>query len=95
MNRSLQWFTVYKFKKSMHPELSCRLGVTSLSNPGAIMVTQKDKPEPTEKIEKIDFEDDEAINLALQQMETLYKSRCVQVPVGSNITIGEIKKDEE
>ncbi len=38
--------------------------------------------------------EDESIDRALQQMESIYKSRCIQPPNGSNITIREIKKDE-
>ena len=38
--------------------------------------------------------EDEAIGTALLQMELLYKSRCVQPPLGKNVTIREIKKDE-
>ena len=38
--------------------------------------------------------EDEAIDSALLQMETIYKSRCIQPPRGSNVTIREIKKDE-
>lgn len=39
-------------------------------------------------------EDDESIDSALLQMEMIYKSRCIQPPLGSNVTIREIKKDE-
>ncbi len=39
-------------------------------------------------------EQDEAIDRAFVQMELIYKSRCVQPPGGSNVTIREIKKDE-
>lgn len=35
--------------------------------------------------------EDEAIDTALLQMELLYKSRCVQPPLGKNVTIREIK----
>lgn len=38
--------------------------------------------------------DDEAIDTAFLQMEVLYKSRCVQPPLGTNVTVREIKKDE-
>ena len=38
--------------------------------------------------------EDQAIDTALLQMELLYKSRCVQPPLGKNVTIREIKKDE-
>lgn len=40
------------------------------------------------------LEEDEAIERAFVQMELIYKSRCVQPPGGSNVTIREIKKDE-
>jgi hypothetical protein len=40
------------------------------------------------------FDEEEAIDNALLQMEILYKCRCVQPPTGSNVTIREIKKDE-
>lgn len=36
----------------------------------------------------------DAIDTALLQMEILYKCRCVQPPVGTNVTIREIEKDE-
>lgn len=39
-------------------------------------------------------EEDDAIERALRQMESIYKSRCVQPQGGSNVTIREIKKDE-
>ena len=41
------------------------------------------------------FEEEEAIDSALLQMEILYKCRCVQPPFGSNVTIREIKKGEK
>ena len=37
------------------------------------------------------FEEQEAIDNALLQMEILYKCRCVQPPFASNVTIREIK----
>jgi hypothetical protein len=63
-----------------------------LSSQGASMDTQHDKIETTEQH---DLEDGDAIEKAFQQMEVLYKSRCVQAPLGANITIREIKKEEE
>lgn len=39
-------------------------------------------------------EDNDTIDEALQQMALLYKSRCVQTPIGSNVTIREIKKED-
>jgi hypothetical protein len=38
--------------------------------------------------------EDDAIDTALLQMEVLYKSRCVQPPRGTNVTVREIKKDK-
>ncbi len=52
---------------------------------------------PQDKIdttEHYDLEDGETIEQALQQMQILYKSRCVQASHGSNVTIREIKKEE-
>ena len=40
------------------------------------------------------IDDDESIDLALIQMGLIYKSRCIQPPRGSNITIREIKKED-
>jgi hypothetical protein len=37
----------------------------------------------------------ESIDLALIQMGMIYKSRCIQPPRGSNITIREIKEEDE
>ena len=53
------------------------------------MDSQRDKTDITEQH---NLEDDEAIEKALQQMEVLYKSRCVQAPLGANVTIREIKE---
>lgn len=39
-------------------------------------------------------DDDDAIDTALAQMSSIYKSRCIQPPHGSNVTVREIKKDE-
>ncbi len=39
-------------------------------------------------------DEDDAIDRALMQMESIYKSRCIQPQGGSNVTIREIKKDE-
>jgi len=40
------------------------------------------------------FEEGEKIDRAFIQMGLLYKSRCIEPPQGSNVTIREIKKDE-
>ncbi len=55
------------------------------------MDTQQDKTDITEQR---DPEESDAIEKALQQMEVLYKSRCIQAPFGTNITIREIKKED-
>lgn len=42
-----------------------------------------------------DLQDDEAIEDAFVQMEIIYKSRCVQSPLGkTNVTVREIEKKE-
>lgn len=38
-------------------------------------------------------QDDEAIAEAIRQMDTLYKSRCVKAPLGTNVVIREIPSD--
>ncbi|MDK9705683.1 MAG: hypothetical protein OEL83_01425 [Desulforhopalus sp.] len=53
------------------------------------------KPQSTiDTGKQLDIEDDKALDMALQQMEVLYKSRCVQASTGANITIREVKKEE-
>ena len=39
-------------------------------------------------------DDDESIDTAMLQMEIIYKSRCIQPALGSNVTIREIEKDK-
>lgn len=56
------------------------------------MNTPQEKIEPTEPE---NLHDDTSIEDAFQQMEILFKSRCVQAPLGSNITIREIEKEEK
>jgi hypothetical protein len=51
------------------------------------------KQDEQETTEQMAIEDGENIENALHQMEVLYKSRCVQAPLGANITIREIKED--
>lgn len=41
-----------------------------------------------------DLHDDEAIDRAFVQMEVIYKSRCVQAPLGKNVSVREIEKKE-
>jgi len=55
------------------------------------MDASKEKVNETTAKEK---EEDEAIDRAFRQMEVIYKSRCVQPPLGSNVTIREVKKDQ-
>lgn len=50
--------------------------------------------EITEESHDSDAAEDEAIENALKQMDLIIKSRCVQPPTGSNVTIREIKKDD-
>lgn len=46
-----------------------------------------------ENDEDVELDEGEAIERGFEQMEMLYRSRCVQVPTGSNVTIREIEKD--
>lgn len=39
-------------------------------------------------------EDGETIDDAFLQMEVLYRTRCVQSPIGKNVTVREIEKKE-
>ena len=50
--------------------------------------------ESVNKEQDKEIEEGEAIERGFVQMELIYKSRCVQPPHGSNVTIREIKKDE-
>jgi hypothetical protein len=52
------------------------------------------KKEYPEKDQEEKLDDGDTIDSAFLQMEMLYRSRCVQPPLGSNVTIKEIKKDE-
>jgi len=49
-----------------------------------------------EKFETEDnqLDDDQKIEEGFTQMEMLYRSRCVQPPLGSNVVVREIEKDE-
>ncbi len=40
------------------------------------------------------LEEGEAIDRAFIEMEMIYKSRCVQPPLGSNVTVREIENEE-
>ncbi len=47
-----------------------------------------------ESLEQHDLDEDQAIDEAFRQMTSLYKSRCVQTPLGTNVTIREIGTKE-
>ena len=55
------------------------------------MTEDKDRNEESREYSK---EEGESIEKGFEQMEMIYKSRCVQVPTGSNVTVKEIKKEE-
>jgi len=60
-----------------------------------IMTEQKTrKQEQNTNTQDSDLIDGDAIDQGFIKMETLYRSRCVQPPNGSNVTIREIKKDD-
>ncbi len=40
-------------------------------------------------------EDDDTIAEAIQQMESLYRSRCVKNPLGTNVVIREVPGDDD
>ncbi len=46
-----------------------------------------------ENDEDFELDEGEAIERGFEQMELLYRSRCVQAPTGSNVTVREIEKD--
>ena len=46
------------------------------------------RPDDTER------EDDEKIELGFTQMEMLYRSRCIQPPLGTNVVVREIEEDD-
>lgn len=48
-------------------------------------------PDYHEEIENMD--DNEKLDFAFHEMEMLYKSRCVDVPLTSNVTVSEVKKE--
>ena len=51
-------------------------------------------PESPNNEQDKQVDEDDAIDRALVEMESSYKSRCIQPPHGSNVTIREIKKQE-
>lgn len=53
---------------------------------------QKDKPREAPQDNQ---EDEDAIALAIQQMESLYKSRCVKNPLGTNVVIREVPGNDD
>jgi len=48
------------------------------------------------KVDETDFDSntDDAIEQGFAKMELLWKSRCVKMPSGSNVTVREISKEE-
>jgi hypothetical protein len=52
------------------------------------------RQDQTESLEQNEVDEGHAIDEALQQMTSLYISRCVQTPLGTNVTIREIDKKE-
>jgi len=46
------------------------------------------------KAEDTEREDEKKIELGFTQMELLYRSRCVQPPLGTNVVVREIEKDD-
>ncbi len=55
------------------------------------MTENRDRNEESREYSK---EEGKSIEKGFEQMEMIYKSRCVQVPTGSNVTVREIKKEE-
>ena len=54
-----------------------------------------EKPkENIDRSEDAEAEEGEIIEQGFQQMTVLYKSRCIQAPIGSHVTVREIKKEE-
>lgn len=46
------------------------------------------------KSDETELEDEQKIEEGFSQMEMLYRSRCVQPPLGGNVVVREIEKDE-
>ncbi len=55
------------------------------------MTTEENR---NDKDSKTHADDGEKIELGFTQMEILYKSRCVQSPVGKNVFVREIETEE-
>jgi hypothetical protein len=54
-----------------------------------------EKPkENIDRSEDAEVEEGEIIEQGFQQMTVLYKSRCIQAPIGSHVTVREIKKED-
>lgn len=60
---------------------------------GATSVTGKTEKNAGNEPDKT-IDQDDSIDRALDQMSSIYKSRCIQPQNGSNVTIREIKKEE-
>lgn len=52
------------------------------------------RQEQSESLEQPELNEEQAIDEALRQMTSLYISRCVQTPLGANVTIREIDDKE-
>lgn len=52
------------------------------------------RQDQTESLEQHELNEEQAIDEALQQMTSLYISRCVQTPLSTNVTIREIDNKE-
>jgi len=52
------------------------------------------RQDQTENLEQHQLDGEQAIDEALRQMTSLYISRCVQTPLGANVTIREIDDKE-
>jgi len=48
----------------------------------------------TEETERYHEDESNSITKGFEQMEMIYKSRCIQVPDDSNVTVREIVKEE-
>lgn len=55
---------------------------------------EADTRDQTKSLEQHELDEEQAIDEALQQMTSLYISRCVQTPLGANVIIREIDKKE-
>ncbi len=52
-----------------------------------------DTPNPPE--DSTDTEELDDLDLAVHEMEMLYRSRCVEVPLTSNVTVTDVEKADD